>query len=296
MTSTNKILNLNRINFKNRFRVLTYLFKTIFKIKTSQNEKNFYSFYCSLIIPNAFLIKELDNAFIIQIKNNTNSKIKLRKIPSSDILVFSQVFIWDEYLPVVKLYNKNFKNSIDYKLNIIDAGSNIGLTSIYFLEHFNYANVISIEPENENFMMLEHNLNNNNFNISKPIEGGVWNSNKKLKIVNDFRDKSDWAFRVIETEETVGIIQAYTINQLIIDNNFDIIDILKIDIEGSEKEVFTSQNANLEFLKITKLIAIEIHDEFNCREHINKILEDYGFDCIEKGQTTIGINRFLFNN
>ena len=70
-------------------------------------------------------------------------------------------------------------------------------------------------------------------------------------------------------------------------------DILKIDIEGSEKQIFTSPVANFNFLKSTKCIAIEIHDEFDCREEICNILTDYGFVLFNQGELTIGINQKL---
>lgn len=168
------------------------------------------------------------------------------------------------------------------------------MASLYFLEHFNNANLISIEPELENFKVLQYNLNST-LNSGKiiAINGGIWSTNSKLKIVKDFRDCSDWAFRVETTNDQENFIQAYTISQLAADNNYKTIDILKIDIEGSEKEIFTSPNSNLNFLKITKVIAIEIHDEFNCRDAIYKVLDQYGFEYIDEKQTTIGFNKFL---
>jgi len=63
-----------------------------------------------------------------------------------------------------------------------------------------------------------------------------------------------------------------------------------MDIEGSEKEVFTNPNSDVSFLAITKCIAIEIHDEFDCREAIYEILTKYGFLLFNSGELTIGVN------
>jgi FkbM family methyltransferase len=216
-------------------------------------------------------------------------KIKIRKSPSSDLEVYLQIFYGKEYQPVVDLYKKNCKNEKEYKLNIIDAGSNIGLTTLYFLNQFENANVICIEPEKENFKILTYNLESTTSNINK-VNGGIWSSNTNLKIVRDFRDMSDWGFRVEETDGDEGI-KAYTINELIKNNSFDVIDILKIDIEGSEKELFLNDRSDLYFLNITKVIAIEIHDEFNCRNEIYDVLKKFEFNYFDVGQTTIGINK-----
>jgi FkbM family methyltransferase len=192
----------------------------------------------------------------------------------------------------VHAYNDNFVKKKDNRLNIIDAGGNIGLTSLFFLENFDRPNIICVEPEIENFKSLELNIDNNSNCKVVKINGAVWSSNCKIKIINDFRDKLDWSCRVEETRDAAGI-QAYSINQLIEDNNFKELDILKMDIEGSEKQVFTSPSSNLDFLKITKCIALEIHDEFDCRSDIYKVLNDFDFKLFNQGELTIGINQNL---
>ena len=65
---------------------------------------------------------------------------------------------------------------------------------------------------------------------------------------------------------------------------------LKVDIEGAEKEIFTD-STKCNFLDITKIIAIEIHDEFGIRDDIYKVLHQYGFLIFEANETTIGINK-----
>ena len=46
-------------------------------------------------------------------------------------------------------------------------------------------------------------------------------------------------------------------------------------------------------LKKFRIIAIEIHDEFNCREAIYKILEDHNFTYFDDKELTIGVNQNL---
>ena len=295
MIKTNKFSNLKRLNFINICRILIYLFKTLFKIKPSENENQVYIYYNQLINSNGFIISETSDYWITKFKNNVTKIIKLRKKPSSDMDVFQQVYGFEEYDEVVKQYKQYFKNNSDYTLNIIDAGSNIGLTSLYFIDHFANTKVICLEPELENFKILDFNLKKNEHNKIVKINGAVWSSNTKIRIVKDFRDKQDWSFRVEETADLEGI-QCYTINQLVEDYKFEVIDILKIDVEGSEKQIFTSDQSNVHFLKRTKCIAIEIHDEFDCRTDIYKVLGEYGFSFFDKGELTIGINNNFIND
>src|SRR5690554_5333375 len=81
-------------------------------------------------------------------------KIKIRKQPSSDYNVFSQVFINKEYEPPVSYF---VKNNLQLK-TVIDAGANIGLTSVYIKNHFPEAKIACIEPDYNNLKLLKFNL------------------------------------------------------------------------------------------------------------------------------------------
>jgi FkbM family methyltransferase len=293
MVKTNKITNLKRLNFKNKCIVLSYLTKVFFRIGPSENEKNVYIYYNLLINTNGFFLSETNLEFISEIKEGFEKRIKTRKKPkSSDIDVFKMILVSKEYIPVVETYKKHFKYNSEREMNIIDAGSNIGLTSLFFLDHFKNANIVCIEPENNNFKILEYNLQNCPENKILKINGGIWKTDTFIKIVNDFKDKLDWSFRVEETKDKNGI-QAYTINTIIIKVGFLQIDILKIDIEGSEKQIFDPLISDLSFLKVTKCLAIEIHDLFDCRKQIYDVLDFYNFSYFNKGELTIAINNNL---
>jgi hypothetical protein len=91
----------------------------------------------------------------------------------------------------------------------------------------------------------------------------------------------------------VGDLKAFSIQYLTEIHQFENIDILKIDIEGSEREVLTASTADVSYLSKTKCVAIEIHDEFDCRKEIYAILDRYNFSYFESGELTIGINQNL---
>lgn len=295
MINLEKISNLKRLNFYNKLIVCVYLVKIILKLKPSSKELEVYIFYNYLIKFNGTFFQETDDFFIADFTNNLRKRIKIRKRPSSDRDVFQQIYYWGEYRPVVNTYKDNFIHNKTFPMNIIDAGANIGLTSLFFLEHFMNSRIISIEPDIENFKVLDYNLNSVNYKNITKINAAIWSHNSKIKIVKDFRDKLDWSFRVEETENQ-DFINAYSINEIVTSKKLKYIDILKIDIEGSEKEIFTSLKANLAFLKITKCIAIEIHDEYNCREEIYNILKSYNFKYFNQGELTIGYNKALTLN
>jgi len=268
---------------------LKYLLKRVLRLKTTESERLINEFYFHLICFNGFLKQENAKAFV-SFYPDFHATIKLRKRPSSDMDVFSQIYHYLEYKPVVETFQKYFPNH--KKLNIIDAGSNVGLTSVYLSPFFPNSNYITIEPDSSNFESMSFNLATNGIQNAVKIKGGLWSKNANLKLVKDFRDKNDWSIRVEETTEEADL-KAFSIQYLVEQQQFKTIDILKIDIEGSEKEVFTGSSADVSFLAYTKCIAIEIHDEFDCRKAIYAILDHYNFSYFESGELTIGINQNL---
>ena len=284
-----KVTQLYRLNFSNRLAILSYLLKRVFHLKTTIKEQIINDYYYHLIKSDGILKVEKTESFI-SFYPKYNETIQTRKRPSSDLNVFDQVFNDAEYKPVVTTFQKYFPNH--QTINIIDAGSNIGLTSLYFSRFFSNAKFICIEPDDSNFEAMRYNLETNKLQNVIKIKGGLWSSATFLKMVRDFGDKKDWAIRVEETTEKTGL-EAFSMQQLILENQLETIDILKIDIEGSEKEVLTGFKADVSFLSITKCVAIEIHDEFNCREAIYKVLEDNNFTYFNSVDLTIGINQNL---
>lgn len=284
-----KITNLYRLNFSNQRVLLLYLLKRVFKLKTTSNERVTNDYYFHLINHNGFL-KEETSHYFTSFYPKWKAKIRTRKRPSSDLDVFEQIFKYEEYLAVVESYKTNFFTENSFRL--LDAGSNIGLTSLYFSRFFDNTSFICIEPDESNFRTLSFNLDTNSVSNGHKLKAGVWSKNTNLKLINDFRGQNDWTYRVEETAEETGL-QAFSIPYLVQKMQWDFIDVLKMDIEGSEKEVFMNPNSDISFLTITKCIAIEIHDEFNCRQAIYDILTKYGFTYFNSGELTIGINQNL---
>ena len=286
-----KITQLYRIDFKNRLLFLKYFFKRIFHLSVTSEERNLNEYYFHLIQNNGKLLEETPSYYAAYY-NDIDLTIKIRKRPSSDLNVFAQIFLYKEYDELVEFYKKHFPN--DDKINYIDAGCNIGLTVLFLSKKFKEINAITIEPDESNNDSITFNMAANKLKNIHSIKGGLWYKNTYLKIVNDFRDKKEWSIRVLETDENTGLY-AYSLNEIMNSNEFNVADLLKIDIEGSEKEVFTNPNADVSFLKQTKCIAIEIHDEFDCREDIVNILEKHNFTWFDSGELTIGVNQNFIN-
>ena len=127
------------------------------------------------------------------------------------------------------------------------------------------------------------------------MHGGVWNKNTPLLINRNFRDGKEWSIRLIENvEENNNTISGFCLSS-IINKMPTMIDILKIDIEGAEKELFNDETYVASFLQKVKCIAIEIHDEFNCRNNIYQLLQKNNFFHFNSNELTIGLNKSYCN-
>lgn len=167
--------------------------------------------------------------------------IKLRT-NTTDICVFEQVFIKEEYL---------FPASTVPRV-IIDAGANIGMASVYYAITYPDAKIIAIEPEASNFeILLENTKSYDNIHC---LKGALWNKKTRLKISNPTDAK--FAFAVEETSDD-DEVHALTVEDLMDQFNLQFIDILKVDIEGAEKEVFGERPS---WLGQVGIIKIELHD------------------------------------
>ena len=215
---------------------------------------------------------------------DNNRDIFLRQRNSSDSKVFKQIFFEKEYYPVIDCILAN-----DLKIdNIIDAGSNIGLTTLFLLNYFPNAKIVCLEPDPGNFDQLKKNLLKYDETVTF-LNKALWFNNDPLYLDTGFRDGNDWAKSVTRTKASNTKVDSTTIHEISSQFNFQIIDILKIDIEGSENELFKMEN-NINFLNMVKVLVIEIHDEFNCRDRIYNILKTKNFFLFNSGELTIAIN------
>lgn len=91
-----------------------------------------------------------------------NTKCSLR-ILTSDIAVFKQVILNEEYGPVISLFSESGLGSPEI---IIDAGANIGMTTLFFKYNFPCSKIICVEPEKDNFQQLVENISANHLEAS----------------------------------------------------------------------------------------------------------------------------------
>lgn len=210
----------------------------------------------------------------------------IRNRSHSDYKVFVQIFKHKEYEIIVNLLTQN--GFIKDEFIMLDVGANIGLTSMYFARIFNNHQIYCVEPSGENINILKKNVELNKFNFGIYQKAICERSGLKFDISNNFRDNKDWSLTTSESD--TGEIEGITINEIINQNKLSFITFLKIDVEGAERFIF-EENVDLSYLRITKIISVEIHDEYDIRETICNLLIFNNFIIFNIGELTIGINK-----
>ena len=114
---------------------------------------------------------------------------------------------------------------------MIDAGAHVGFVSVLFANRYPNCKIIAIEPEASNFELLC--LNTERYTNVTALNAALWFKQAALDIVNPEDD--NWSYRVAAGGD--GEVSSVTLGELIKRHSLSKIDLLKIDIEGAEKEV-----------------------------------------------------------
>lgn len=197
---------------------------------------------------------------------------------SADEYTFREIFIRREY-------DIKFPAKFSPRW-IIDAGANIGLTSVFFSIKYPSAKILAIEPDKENYQRLL--INTSAISNIDALRAALWVDESNIEVIDEGYGLRGFTVRAGATSNEVNGI---TINSLIAKYNIDVIDILKIDIEGSEKEIF--EKGYEEWLPRTKCLVIELHDRMKpgCSKAVLTALTRFNFSLEVKGENLVFFNQ-----
>lgn len=281
-----KVHTIPEIKIKMMIKKLKKIYRILFPKTITGDQK-----LETMLLENKYVskVEKVINGFKVEI--NHDFSILIRDLNHSDFKVFQQVFNYGEYESVMHLLNLN--NNFNKPHIIIDAGANVGMTSLYLSFKLKTIEVYAIEPDKNNFELLYANcsIKRGGSRFVLYNRALAESRGKKFLIGTNESKQSDWALKTEESDQ--GTIEGITVDEIIEQNSLSYISLLKIDIEGAERFIFRSEN-DLSFLKMTYVVAIEIHDEFVERQEIYKILLNNNFVIFEDKETTVGINQSFF--
>ena len=160
---------------------------------------------------------------------------------AGDLAILYEVF-WQRAYDLPQLRTDAFHT-------VVDVGANVGLAALFFLERFPVSRLVCVEPEPANFRLLQRNL------LGTPavaLQAALDATDGTVML-----DSSPQGYNA-KVSAAVGTTEATAISMptLLQSQGLTWVDLLKIDIEDYEREVFAGP---VEWLARVGVLLIEIH-------------------------------------
>jgi FkbM family methyltransferase len=135
---------------------------------------------------------------------------------------------------------------------IVDLGSHIGFSVLFFRSRFPDARILAVEPQPESAAVLRRNVAS--LGNVEVLERAVAPEDG---VVRFFEAEQPWQSSLLRGPASANEIQvrALTLDQLLSQAGVAAVDLLKVDIEGVEVEVLRGSEA----VKSARCILIELH-------------------------------------
>ena len=174
-------------------------------------------------------------------------KIKLRT-RSTDLMALTNVWLVEEYS------GSNFRiNANDV---IIDIGAHVGLFTLYASQYCKNGTIFCFEPVDENYDILVDNITQNNLKNVKPFKSAVSKSESTITI---YRNKDEAGHSMFSFTSHALKVDSISLKKIIDENSVNQCNLIKIDCEGGEEDIFIGMKnvlANNEHIKILLEISL----------------------------------------
>jgi FkbM family methyltransferase len=183
---------------------------------------------------------------------------------SSDTMVLYEILVTREYDLVFGMESAK---------TIIDGGANIGLAAIYFLNTCPKSRVVLVEPFEETLNICRKNLEPYG-DRAICLQGAIWPYPGKVDL--EATGEDHWTNKVKMSADggKSGATDAIVMPTLI-EMCGGSVDLLKLDVEGSEREIFAHNTAS--WLPAIRNVVIELHGQ-DCSESFFGALSPYNYE------------------
>jgi len=219
-----------------------------------------------------------DQVLTLDMRSPIKGEVSFREV-GSDILTFNEILHEQAYRVVLP--------HVKECCSAIDLGAGTGLTTLYLAAHYPLCKFLSVEPHPGSYQLMTLNLNHLvDEGRCRTLLAAVWE--KETMLVGAVPDYPEH-YSIFEVREPTGASedQAETIGLsmpgIIAESGFETIDILKVDIEGSEIQLF---RGDLSWLASVKCIVIAFHGDSRKVSGFDDVMKQHGFRVIDSGTDT----------
>lgn len=182
--------------------------------------------------------------FMLTFRNGLTVKLRTA---STDIQALANVWINEEY--------KKTGFEIKSDDTIIDVGAHVGLFALYASQYCKSGKIFCFEPIKNNFDLLSENMQINQLVNVKCTHKAVHNRNGSIRMY--LSETDDAAHSIFDNGNKYIDVNAITLSEIFNFHNIQTCNLLKMDCEGSEYQIFES-TPDEDIGKIQK-ICLEYH-------------------------------------
>jgi FkbM family methyltransferase len=144
---------------------------------------------------------------------------------------------------------------------VVDIGANVGLVSVFVALTHPDVRIIAVEARRDNYEHLVATLARNQVSNVTAVCAAVAGCARLVRICGGTKNSGGgsiypgWCGQWADTEPISNMCQAITLEQLFARFQIEHCKLMKVDIEGSEYEVF----ANTDVVKQIDFLSLEVH-------------------------------------
>ncbi|GAA4305596.1 FkbM family methyltransferase [Nibribacter koreensis] len=183
---------------------------------------------------------------------------------------FEEIFVLDAYRSEI----------LGKKTLIIDGGSHLGMSVLYFITAYPESKVLSFEPDAKAFQLLQQFVRHNHLSQVTLVNAALAGTTGKLTFFThaDASGKLDAGAYTTSTATVPVTVPAQTLSTYLTEP----VALLKLDIEGAEVEVIQELIASQKIAMVQEIV-LEFHTEIHpSPENLVTLLANAGFTAKRK--------------
>lgn len=195
---------------------------------------------------------------------------------TTDISVLSQIFCFEEYSCLADVQGSGL---------ILDLGANVGHSASYLLTRYPDAEMICVEPDPGNFELLRRTIAPYGPRV-RAIRSGIWSETCGLVMDERYEGVGrEWSRRIRPAVDgETPLMRAVDVASLLEGSGRERIFLLKVDVEGAEREVFGPSSAA--WIDRVDNIVVELHGP-DCDRAFYEAIAGRGFEVSNYGELVV---------